>query len=112
MPYCNKGYLIRHESQNKKGVFWWGCSQWREGCKAFYYDNDGKPQLETKPKQEIPSDAPMCPKCKSGKLLPRTSAKGFNYFACNGKLKNGNWCNAKFKTNDNGELEEMVFEKK
>lgn len=111
-PICNKGYLIRHESQNKKGVFWWGCSQWREGCKAFYYDNDGKPQLETKPKQEIPSDAPICPKCKSGKLLPRTSAKGFNYFACNGKLKNGNWCNAKFKTNDNGELEEMVFEKK
>ncbi|MSN96910.1 DNA topoisomerase III [Campylobacter sp. FMV-PI01] len=111
-PMCNKGYLIRRESQNKKGVFWWGCSEWRNDCKAFFYDNNGKPQLEAKPKQEIPNDAQICPKCKSGKLLPKTSQKGFNYFACNGKLKNGNWCNAKFKTNDSGELEEMIFDKK
>lgn len=111
-PVCNKGYLVRRESQNKKGVFWWGCSQWRDGCKASFYDNNGKPQLETKPKQEIPDDAKTCPKCKNGKLLAKTSAKGFNYFACNGKLKNGNWCNAKFKTNDSGELEEMIFDKK
>lgn len=111
-PMCEKGYLIRRESQNKKGVFWWGCSNWQNGCKAFFYDNSGKPQFETKPKQEIPSNAATCPKCKSGKLLPKTSQKGFNYFACNGKLKNGNWCNAKFKTNDSGELEEMIFDKK
>lgn len=111
-PVCNKGYLIRRESQNKKGVFWWGCSNYANGCKAIFYDDNGKPKLEDKQKQEIPSDAKICPKCKNGKLLAKTSAKGFNYFACNGKLKNGNWCNAKFKTNQNGELEEMIFGKK
>ena len=108
-PTCQKGYLIRYESKNKKGTFYWGCSEYSSGCKAIFYDNNGKPAFKTKPKQEVPNDAQICPKCKIGKLLSKTSAKGFSYFACNGKLKNGNWCNAKFKINNNGKLEEMIF---
>lgn len=110
-PTCQKGYLIRYESKNKKGTFYWGCSGYSSGCKAIFYDNNGKPAFEAKPKQEVPNDTQICPKCKIGKLLSKTSAKGFSYFACNGKLKNGNWCDAKFKINNNGKLEEMIFKK-
>lgn len=32
-PQCKKGTLIKRESQNKKGQFWLGCSEFKNGCK-------------------------------------------------------------------------------
>ena len=44
-PTCNNGFLIRRESKNKKGTFWYGCSEYAKGCKAMYYDDNGKPKM-------------------------------------------------------------------
>lgn len=42
-PKCENGYLIRRK--NQKGNFWWGCSNYYNGCKAIYYDNHGTPKI-------------------------------------------------------------------
>ncbi|EAJ0110637.1 DNA topoisomerase III, partial [Campylobacter jejuni] len=42
-PQCNKGFLQRIKSKNGNS-WWWGCSEFKQGCKAMYYDNNnGKP---------------------------------------------------------------------
>ncbi|KAA3685291.1 DNA topoisomerase 3 [Campylobacter fetus] len=43
-PQCNKGFLQR--MKNKKGNWWWGCSEFKQGCKAMYYDDNGKPKIQ------------------------------------------------------------------
>ena len=45
-PKCQKGNLIRRESKNKKGSFWYGCSEWKNGCKFTCFEKEGKPDLE------------------------------------------------------------------
>jgi len=40
-PVCGVGVLKRHLS--KKGKWWWGCSEWKSGCKAMYFDENGLP---------------------------------------------------------------------
>lgn len=47
-PTCKQGKLIRRESKNKKGSFWYGCSEFRNGCQYTCFEKDGKPSLETK----------------------------------------------------------------
>ena len=47
-PECKKGKLIRRESKNKQGVFWYGCSEFRNGCKYNCGEKDGKPDFEGK----------------------------------------------------------------
>ncbi|EAH8066341.1 DNA topoisomerase III, partial [Campylobacter jejuni] len=43
-PQCNKGFLQRIKSKNGNS-WWWGCSEFKQGCKAMYYDNNnGKPK--------------------------------------------------------------------
>ncbi|EAI2494836.1 DNA topoisomerase III, partial [Campylobacter jejuni] len=37
-PQCNKGFLQRIKSKNGNS-WWWGCSEFKQGCKAMYYDN-------------------------------------------------------------------------
>ncbi|ECK2550113.1 DNA topoisomerase III [Campylobacter jejuni] len=44
-PKCNDGFLLRRESKNKKGVFWYGCSQWKNGCNFTCLEKDGRPSL-------------------------------------------------------------------
>lgn len=44
-PVCKRGYLIRRASKKQKNAFWWGCSEWQSGCKAAYYDDNGKPKI-------------------------------------------------------------------
>ncbi|EDO9400352.1 DNA topoisomerase III, partial [Campylobacter coli] len=36
-PQCNKGFLQRIKSKNGNS-WWWGCSEFKQGCKAMYYD--------------------------------------------------------------------------
>ncbi|OCR84649.1 DNA topoisomerase 3 [Campylobacter fetus] len=43
-PKCENGYLIRRKAQ-KGNSFWWGCSNYYNGCKAIYFDFNGKPKL-------------------------------------------------------------------
>lgn len=47
-PLCQKGKLIRKESKNKKGTFWYGCSEWKNGCSFTCFEKDKKPNLELK----------------------------------------------------------------
>ncbi|EHR2197142.1 DNA topoisomerase 3, partial [Campylobacter jejuni] len=42
-PQCNKGFLQRIKSKNGNS-WWWGCSEFKQGCKAMYYDNNRKPK--------------------------------------------------------------------
>ncbi|ECL9235585.1 DNA topoisomerase III, partial [Campylobacter jejuni] len=42
-PQCNKGFLQRIKSKNGNS-WWWGCSEFKQGCKAMYYDDNGKPK--------------------------------------------------------------------
>ncbi|EHM1375461.1 DNA topoisomerase 3 [Campylobacter jejuni] len=43
-PQCNKGFLQRIKSKNGNS-WWWGCSEFKQGCKAMYYDDSGKPKI-------------------------------------------------------------------
>ncbi|EAK6191797.1 DNA topoisomerase III [Campylobacter jejuni] len=43
-PQCNKGFLQRIKSKNGNS-WWWGCSEFKQGCKAMYYDNNEKPKI-------------------------------------------------------------------
>ncbi len=45
-PQCNKGFLQKIKSKNGKG-WWWGCSEFKQGCKAMYYDDNGKPKIQS-----------------------------------------------------------------
>lgn len=44
-PSCQEGYLLKQKGA--KGDFW-GCTRWRDGCKATYADEQGKPGKGTK----------------------------------------------------------------
>ena len=43
-PTCENGDLIRRKTD--KGLFWWGCSNYKDGCKTMFYDKDGKPDIK------------------------------------------------------------------
>lgn len=48
-PKCQKGFLIRKEGISKKTnkpYIWYGCSEWRNGCKFSCFEKEGKPNLE------------------------------------------------------------------
>ncbi|MFK4705783.1 DNA topoisomerase-3 [Roseateles asaccharophilus] len=49
-PQCQQGHLMRQARRDKTGYFW-GCSDWRNGCKAMFSDLEGQPDLEGKSKQ-------------------------------------------------------------
>lgn len=102
-PECNDGVLIRR--QNKKGTWWWGCSAYQNGCKAMFYDNNGKPQFN-----EVDDNAEPCPVCKTGCLIKRVSQKGNTWYSCSNYKKEGGGCDARFmKDKTSGELKQMIF---
>lgn len=70
-PVCGAGQLRR--IKGTKGYFW-GCSAYREGCKASFDDNRGKPGIGGK-------TAAPCPVCKEGVLRSRTGPKG-KFWGC------------------------------
>ncbi|MCR6580348.1 DNA topoisomerase 3 [Campylobacter insulaenigrae] len=88
-PQCNKGYLIKHKG--KYGNFW-GCSEYKEGCKATYTDNKGKPDLETKKSNN--DTTYKCPQCNKGYLQRIKSKNSKNYFWGCSEYKEG--CKAIF----------------
>ncbi len=44
-PQCQKGKLVRREDKKEKGVFWYGCSEFKNGCRFTCNEKDGKPNL-------------------------------------------------------------------
>lgn len=70
-PVCNEGHL--HRRKGSKGFFW-GCSRWKDGCKAIFDDNRGKPAFGGK-------EATHCPVCKEGVLRQRSGANG-KFWGC------------------------------
>lgn len=70
---CGKGYLQKRHSQKTNKDFW-GCSDWKNGCKEIYPDKNGKPNI---PKY-------FCPEC--GSPLARWKNKKGNgyYWSCSG----------------------------
>ena len=79
-PVCGTGKLYQHEG--KFGKFW-NCSNFKNGCKATFNDDKGKPAIYE------------CPVCKKGILVRRKSTKNENeyYWSCN-QYQNG--CKAIF----------------
>ncbi len=70
-PECKKGILLKKKSFKTKKYFW-GCSEYDNGCKAIFFDDKGKPQLE---KKEVKVSEHKCPDCEDGYLIRRKAAK-------------------------------------
>jgi len=88
-PKCNSA-LIRREARNKKGYFFWGCSNYQNCDIGFISDDKGKPNFNNTPK-EIDKTY-QCPKCNSGFLQKRKSmnkaGKEYFWYGCS-EWKNG-----------------------
>lgn len=48
-PTCQQGVLTKRKSLKKKNTFWWGCNRFPD-CKTTFPDDNGKPNLDPKPK--------------------------------------------------------------
>lgn len=81
-PVCNEGELQLKNSRN--GSFW-GCSRFKEGCRATFSDLNGKPLIK------------MCPKCKKGHILKKKGRRG-PFYGCNRYPD----CDAIFRVGKNG----------
>lgn len=71
-PLCKEGKLFKRKSKDKNGkerVFW-GCSRWKEGCKAIFDDHKDAPAIY------------KCPKCGPGYLRKRSGTYG-TFYSCN-----------------------------
>jgi DNA topoisomerase III len=84
--------LIRRKSKKGKG-FWWGCSNWQNGCKVVMDDLKGKPIAKKAYVKQNLSDY-NCPKCKKNKLVKRNGKNGV-FWGCSGFPK----CKATFFDN-------------
>ena len=84
-PKCESGYLRMIKGKN--GNFW-GCTEFKNGCKASFDDNKGKPILE---KIEY-----QCPKC--GQNLRKINGSKGVFWGCSG-FKDG--CKASFPDKKN-----------
>ncbi len=105
---CGKGYLQRRQTKDKTRYFW-GCSDWANGCKVIISDYKGKPDFDGKGAQKAagvkqPAKAVTCPKCGKGVLIARQGktvkeGKPYTWFGCS-EFKNG--CAFKCYADDKG----------
>ncbi len=75
-PRCG-GQLVKRKG--KRGEFV-GCSNYPH-C-TYMEDLNGKPLDTEKKAVEIPADAPLCPACKVGHLIEKTSRWGKKFIGC------------------------------
>ncbi len=75
-PDCG-GKLVKRTS--KKGVFY-GCGNYPR-CK-YMEDTEGNRISIEKKEEKIPSDAPYCPQCKTGRLVEKKSRYGKTFIGC------------------------------
>ena len=96
-PQCSTGFLIKKVSKNEKtgkDFTWYFCSNYKdteqaEGCKAKYFDKNGKPDLAPRKKAEPRPTGEKCPKCKEGNIVIREAyserlKKSFEFKGCDG----------------------------
>lgn len=92
---CKKGFLRRIPRKDPNAGHFWGCGNFREGCKASFNDLDGAPDLEGKtarqgssaPGRAGPADDPKyaCKTCNAGFLRRRERNDKSGYFwGCSG----------------------------
>lgn len=79
-PSCKKGNLRRVKGQNG---FFWGCSDYANGCKHTQPDNNGKPgeRIERVEPKQAAGVTYTCPKCKNGLLRRIKGSNGF-FWGC------------------------------
>lgn len=80
-PEC-KAELIRYKSKKSPKSFWWGCSDWKDGCKGRMADKGGKP-VAIKPLKIAEEKCPDCGK----ELVQRSYTKMKKkkvFWACRG----------------------------
>lgn len=65
-PVCHEGKL---QLKNWKGIKFWGCTRYKEGCKTSFDDVKGKPFIK------------VCPECGKGFLKRKKGKKGF-FWGC------------------------------
>lgn len=46
-PKCKKGKLIKRPSKKDSTKFWYGCSEWKNGCNFSCFEKDGQPNFES-----------------------------------------------------------------
>ena len=84
-PVCGGQALVtRRESRNKKGVFFWTCSQKTAAGEPVHpplTDVAGTPGAPFSEKPPLNSDGPPCPTCRKP-LSAETTSKGTAYFRC------------------------------
>lgn len=66
-PTCETGILRRLKS-SKDNKFFWGCSNYQDGCKTSLPDDKGKPLI-------LKPSGHKCPDCKDGDLIKRKTVK-------------------------------------
>lgn len=79
-PNCNDGILNKIKGAN--GYFW-GCSNFKNGCKSAFPDLKGKPNLIYKPKNIQVSESEKCPDCGKG-LIKRIGKNDKPFWGCSG----------------------------
>lgn len=85
-PSCEGGQLRRVTRKDGSGYFW-GCGNWKSGCKAIFNELDGAPDFEGKSRSGAGAPGASaggvryaCPQCQSGQLLRRTRKDGSGHF--------------------------------
>lgn len=81
-PYCKTGKLFQRNGSNGK---FWGCSNWKTGCKVTFPDENNKPLIHE------------CPICKEGYLRRIKNQNLNNYFWNCSNYQNG--CKVAFSDN-------------
>jgi DNA topoisomerase-3 len=109
-PSCQAGRLRRIARKDGSGHFW-GCDQYKAGCKAIFKDKDGQPLLELAPcagpRSPVPAkpagapESPLehkCPSCQDGRLRRIARKDGSGHFWGCDQFRNG--CKATFPDKD------------
>lgn len=92
-PACSRALIHRQGEKNGRAYDFWGCSGWKEGCKATFANDGGKPgeRQDNKPKEQPAASGHKCPKCK-GHLIRRRgtsqkTGKPYDFYSCQGTCK-------------------------
>lgn len=72
---CGKGHLTRIARKGVNQGYFWGCSDWRSGCKAIFNDDDGRPDLEGRTRQQGGQGRPGHAAQPFGGLAPKAPAQ-------------------------------------
>lgn len=84
-PQCGKPLRLR---DGKHGPFW-GCSGYPK-CTVTYPDQDGRPDLEAKPRIPAKTPGPLCEECQKPTVRRETS-RGRVYYTCPRDRTHGPW---------------------